>query len=641
MDQERPASALSTLGRAIGTAAKVVYAYRVQCIMVGIPVALLPLLFRIGTMEAKAGYILVLMSFYWNFEVVPLGVTALFPVVLVPLFGILPSKDICPAYFKDSNMLFLGGLILAVSIEVWDLHKRIALRVLILFGVQPRWLLFGFLIPTWLLSMWISNTATTAMMIPIAEAVLLELRKHFQPSNPKAAATGNSVAVNSGYCHESGDCQLEEVSGAADGGAHAPDPALDLPMKEFLADPRNAEFRGTCKMIMLSVSYGAVFGGVATVTGTSPNVIFNGIVQEYFGSETSFNYSSWMFFAMPVSVLCLGLSWLWLQVSFLGLRSLVRPKKIPKKDEDRIKQGLIKEYQQLGPLSFPEVLVLLLFALTIGLWISREPGVPGWTALFRGTDKRTGRTVSFMSDAQPAIMSAILLFLLPSRNPFAAACGHRPVSRSHASTIHDVAVDEDIRVQLVVDKPDKLMNWSLMQERVAWHIVLMLGSGLALAETSKESGLSEWIGKQLYVLHVIPLEGLVFIFSFCSAILTELTSNGAAATILLPILASFSERLRVHPFYLMLCCTASCSFAFILPISTPANIMVYSGGYLTALDMLRTGSMMTLMSNSIVSIATLSYAPGIFRLYEYPAWASRAAAAALNATAAPNGTSVG
>ncbi|PAA70218.1 hypothetical protein BOX15_Mlig023720g1 [Macrostomum lignano] len=619
------------------------------------PLLLLPLLLVIGTMEARAGYILVLMSVYWIFEVIPLGITALFPVVLVPLFGILPSAVICPAYFKDSNMLFLGGLTMAVSIEVWDLHKRIALRVLLLFGVQPRWLLFGFLVPTWLLSMFISNTATTAMMIPIAEAVLEELKKHFEPDSLLDESSAVTVEGQEGFSHAPSSSQLLTVatetsvdlandsaiesavvsvtdSGAVSAAESVSEEAaeaarVEVSMRDFVADPRNQEFRGICKMMMMSLAYGAVFGGVATVTGTSPNVIFNGIVQENFGSETSFNYSSWLFYAFPFSVVCLLLSWLWLQISFLGLRSLARPRKLKPQDEERITAALRREYEKLGPVSFAEVQCIIVFLCTIVLWISREPGVPGWISLFKEVDPKTGETVTYMSDAQPAIVASILLFALPSSNPFAGCLGRKssPETQLTADSVSSGTVEFNLAK---AERPSRLLTWRVVQQKVSWQIVLLLGGGLALAETSRESGLSEWISLQLDVLQSLPLQALVFIVCIFSAITTELTSNSTTATIVLPILAKFSERMQLHPFFLMLPSAASCSFAFNLPISTPSNIMVYSRGFLTVADMVKTGFVMTLVSNVIVGVATLSYAPAIFNLYEYPSWARNTSATA-------------
>ncbi|PAA54025.1 hypothetical protein BOX15_Mlig020288g1, partial [Macrostomum lignano] len=670
-----------------------------------VPLALLPLIFYVGTKEAKAAFVIITMSFYWNFEVVPLGITALLPVVLVPALGIMPSRDICPAYFKDSNMLFLGGLILAVSIEIWDLHKRVALKVLLLCGVQPRWLLFGFLIPTWILSMWISNTATVAMMLPIAEAVLVELRKHYQAAHSRhshqrrhsnaldvetaakmsegrrdfeggavetgavnpafemsaASSSSDQTTVASGIGNHDAGCGDKDFAPESDvegqtakeldddeivaedrhvdaeiDSAHDVD--MRVPMKEFIADKRNAEFANICRMLMLSVSYGAVFGGVATLTGTAPNVILNGIVAEYFGSETSLNYSSWLFYGLPLAVVTLLIAWVWLQISFLGFRSFVRPNTLPKSDEERIKATLRREYQKLGPISYAEVNVILLFVLTICLWISREPGVRGWSALFLGPDpKNTSNTMSFTSDAQPVILSAILLFFLPSKNPFSCCtckcpqrCGKSSSRRRRRTYSREVTVEPNLIVQ-IDDRPDRMMTWRLMQERVAWNIVLMLGAGFALADTSRVSGLSDWIGQQLLHLKVVPLEALIFIFCLFSALLTEWTSNGTAATILLPILASFSQNIGVHPFYLMLSSTASCSFAFILPISTPANILVFSRGYLRAVDMLRTGVVMWLLSNSLVAVATISYAPAIFGLRELPPWAVRNVTASATA----------
>uniref|UniRef100_A0A1I8GSK0 CitMHS domain-containing protein n=1 Tax=Macrostomum lignano TaxID=282301 RepID=A0A1I8GSK0_9PLAT len=577
---------------------------------------------------SKAAYIILLMSFYWNFEVVPLGVTALLPVVLSPLLGIMSSSEICPSYFKDSNMLFLGGLIMAVSIEAWDLHKRIALKVLLLCGVQPRWLLFGLLAPAWVLSMWISNTATVAMMLPIVEAVLSELRcQHMRQKRRKESVVSETA------------------------------PSVLSSSVSTVSDENSGE---------------------------NPD--------EYYGSNTGLNYCSWMLFALPLGAVGLLLTWVWLQISFLGFRGLAKAgDSVAIADARLTRAALQRQYKQLGPLSYAEASVLAIFGLTIILWISRQPGAPGWSSLFMKaptSDSEDEAPVSLMSDAQPAVLAVLLLFLLPSRNPFAnlfKAVRRKPVS-NETTVEHCSQQQSDFEFKADADaagedcrqwrtKPSRLLSWDLVQKRVAWQIVLMLGAGFALADlsrvssfvkplvvnlltwqmfllimsrqansltfhliralvnaqikrysifrTTQVSGLSDWIGSQLVALKSVPAPALIFIICWCSALLTELTSNGTAATILLPILASLSERLQRHPFQLMLSSAASSSFAFILPISTPANILVYSRGYLRPWDMLRTGCIMWLLSNALAAGASLCYAPAIFGINGFPDWARR------------------
>ncbi|PAA61491.1 hypothetical protein BOX15_Mlig001528g1 [Macrostomum lignano] len=252
------------------------------------------------------------------------------------------------------------------------------------------------------------------------------------------------------------------------------------------------------------------------------------------------------------------------------------------------------------------------------------------------SDSEDEAPVSLMSDAQPAVLAVLLLFLLPSRNPFAnlfKAVRRKPVS-NETTVEHCSQQQSDFEFKADADaagedcrqwrtKPSRLLSWDLVQKRVAWQIVLMLGAGFALADLSRVSGLSDWIGSQLVALKSVPAPALIFIICWCSALLTELTSNGTAATILLPILASLSERLQRHPFQLMLSSAASSSFAFILPISTPANILVYSRGYLRPWDMLRTGCIMWLLSNALAAGASLCYAPAIFGINGFPDWARR------------------
>uniref|UniRef100_A0A3Q2R170 Solute carrier family 13 member 2 n=1 Tax=Fundulus heteroclitus TaxID=8078 RepID=A0A3Q2R170_FUNHE len=311
-------------------------------IIVITPLAFLPLPLVVPTSEAKCGYAIILMALYWCTECMPLAVTALLPVVLFPMMGIMKAGDVLIEYLKDSNMLFIGGLLVAIAVEHWNLHKRIALRVLLLVGVRPSLLMMGFMIVSAFLSMWISNTATTAMMLPIAQAVLQQL----QATEARADERDFQAEDNLGFELE---IQLEVTLESA---------------QELRRRAMEAKYDLLTKGMSLSVCYSASIGGTATLTGTTPNLILKGQMDKLFpGNGDVINFASWFGFAFPNMVLMLGMC---------GQAYAV----------------MKEEYKKLGGMKFAEGAVLTIFVLLVLLWFTREPGfIPGWaTVLFNKED---------------------------------------------------------------------------------------------------------------------------------------------------------------------------------------------------------------------------------------------------------------
>ncbi|XP_067032604.1 Na(+)/citrate cotransporter-like isoform X1 [Acropora muricata] len=604
---------------------KVLFKWRKYFILFFTPILFMPLLIAVPSSEARCAYCILVMAVYWVTEVVDLAVTALLPLVLFPLFGVLGSKQVSTPYFKDTNVLFLGGLIVAAAIEKWNLHKRIALGVLLFIGAQPRCLMLGIMLTTAFLSMWISNTATTAMMVPIVEAVLAEIRTESVSNRPGKNTNENRdsqvVELEEVVPHNgSATFEFDNMNGSQENDdekqlasirdteitryasmdqvdakiSHSKDvslPSVNLTRNE--EDPIEESHKKLCKAMMLSVAYAANIGGTATLTGTAPNLVFSGQVSSLFPNGPGFSFATWFGYAFPEMVILLIIAWLWLQLLFLKFdclccrRCVTRTEK--RKPSNAIRKVLRQQYKLLGPMSFAEKAVLGHFILLALMWLFREPKfITGWAIIFQK---------GFVRDATVAMIIAFSLFVFPSQRP-------RIYSPDGSA----------------FKPPPSLLEFKEMSKRFPWNIIILLGSGFALAEACKVSGLSKWLGTQLAHLNTIPPYAIVIIVCVMITAFTEVTSNTATATIFLPILASLAEELKVHPWYIMLPAAISCSFAFMLPVATPPNAIVFSGGHLKVKDMAKAGLGMNIIAVTVLLVCVNSYGVVMFKLHNFPDW---------------------
>ncbi|KAK5610014.1 hypothetical protein CRENBAI_022387 [Crenichthys baileyi] len=576
--------------------------YHINYIIIFVtPLVLLPLPLVIPTPEARCGYVIILMALYWCTECMPLAVTALLPVVLFPMMGIMKAGDVSIEYLKDSNMLFMGGLLVAIAVEHWNLHKRIALRVLLLVGVRPSLLMIGFMIVSAFLSMWISNTATTAMMLPIAHAVLQQL----QVTEARAEEQDLQTAAedNLGFELESKEEITDEKK---------PDTKLQLengvvqpqvtqePMQEFGRKAMEAKYDLLTKGMSLSVCYSASIGGTATLTGTTPNLILKGQMDKLFpGNGDVINFASWFGFAFPNMVLMLAISWLWLQFMFLGFNLKKSFGCGVKSDRDKEAYAVMRgEYKKLGGMKFAEGAVLTIFILLVLLWFTREPGfIPGWaTVLFNKDD-------AFVSDGTVAVFMSMLFFIIPSRLPTFGSYGFTEAGKR-------------------IKAPPALLNWQVVHERMPWNIILLLGGGFALAAGSEISGLSKWLGESLAPLQKIPPFAISILLSLLVATFTECSSNTATTTLFLPILASMATAIQLHPLYVMLPCTIAASLAFMLPVATPPNAIAFSFGNLKVVDMVRAGFMLNIIGILCINLGINTWGYAMFNMGTFPQWAN-------------------
>ncbi|XP_029184600.2 solute carrier family 13 member 5-like isoform X1 [Acropora millepora] len=625
---------------------KVLFKWRKYFILFFTPILFMPLLIAVPSSEARCAYCILVMAVYWVTEVVDLAVTALLPLVLFPLFGVLGSKQVSTPYFKDTNVLFLGGLIVAAAIEKWNLHKRIALGVLLFIGAQPRCLMLGIMLTTAFLSMWISNTATTAMMVPIVEAVLAEIRTESVSNRPGKNTNENRdsqvVELEEVVPHNgSATFEFDNMNGSQENDdekqlasirdteitryasmdqvdakiSHSKDvslPSVNLTRNE--EDPIEESHKKLCKAMMLSVAYAANIGGTATLTGTAPNLVFSGQVSSLFPNGPGFSFATWFGYAFPEMVILLIIAWLWLQLLFLKFdclccrRCVTRTEK--RKPSNAIRKVLRQQYKLLGPMSFAEKAVLGHFILLALMWLFREPKfITGWAVIFQK---------GFVRDATVAMIIAFSLFVFPSQRP-------RIYSPDGSA----------------FKPPPSLLEFKEMSKRFPWNIIILLGSGFALAEACKVSGLSKWLGTQLAHLNTIPPYAIVIIVCVMITAFTEVTSNTATATIFLPILASLAEELKVHPWYIMLPAAISCSFAFMLPVATPPNAIVFSGGHLKVKDMAKAGLGMNIIAVTVLLVCVNSYGVVMLKLHNFPDWVtSPANGNSTNRFVCYNGTSL-
>ncbi|NXT65123.1 S13A2 protein, partial [Chaetops frenatus] len=566
--------------------------------------------------EALCGYVIILMALYWCTEALPLAVTALLPVLLFPLMNIMDSTKVCQEYLKDTNMLFLGGLMMAIAIETWNLHKRVALRVLLITGVKPALLLMGFMVVTAFLSMWISNTATTAMMVPIAQAVMEQLHK-----SELEADTIDQVSEHTNKAFElqekPPDKEPEEKGEWVVGGLFLSNISFvpwDLGDSHVLTveeeRKRNEliekKHLNLSKGMSLCICYSSSIGGIATLTGTTPNLVLQGQVNDLFPDNGGIiNFASWFSFAFPTMVVLLILAWIWLQILYLGFNFKKNfgcgASPAAKAKEQQAYEIIKEENKKLGKMTFAEIEVLILFILLVVLWFTREPGFfPGWaTVLFNNDD------TSYVTDATVALFISILLFILPS--------GFSNQDRD----------EEQTGVRAKFRAPPALLDWKVVQEKMPWNIVFLLGGGFALAKGSEESGLSEWLGSKLTPLQSIPHPAIAFLLCLLIATFTECTSNVATTTLFLPILASMAEAICLNPLYVMLPCTLSASLAFMLPVATPPNAIVFSYGQLKVIDMAKAGFVLNILGVLTITLAINTWASSLFQLQTFPLWANR------------------
>ncbi|NXH12001.1 S13A4 protein, partial [Bucco capensis] len=611
-------------------------------LVVLIPLLLLPLPLLYPSSEASCAYVLIVTAVYWVSEAVPLGAAALVPAFLYPLFGVMKSSEVAAEYFKNTTLLLMGVICVAASVEKWNLHKRIALRMVMMAGAKPGMLLLCFMCCTTVLSMWLSNTSTTAMVMPIVEAVLQELvnaeeehevitaagstiteenepiglsEKHGQPSlelifiNEDATTTDFSSLMHSKSMN--GVHMIANSIGTMNSksnGQHLPQAQiLVLPPKPselHLSTKYRYQTRHdhmVCKCLSLSISYAATIGGLTTIIGTSTSLIFLEHFNNHYPNAEIMNFGTWFLFSFPISLIMLVLTWFWMHWLFLGCNfketcSVSKKKKT--KREEMSERRIQEEYKKLGNVSYPEMVTGFFFILMALLWFTREPGfVPGWSSFFEKKGYRTDATVS--------VFLGFLLFLIPAKKP---CFGKREKGDGEKSA--------DINTL------DPIITWKDFQKTMPWEIVVLVGGGYALAAGCKTSGLSTWIGRQMLSLSSLPSWAVTLLACILVSLITEFVSNPATITIFLPILCSMSETLLINPLYTLIPVTMCISFAVMLPVGNPPNAIVFSYGHCQVKDMVKAGLGVNLIGLAVVMVAINTWGIRLFQLNTFPEWAA-------------------
>uniref|UniRef100_A0A8C5QPZ3 Solute carrier family 13 member 1 n=1 Tax=Leptobrachium leishanense TaxID=445787 RepID=A0A8C5QPZ3_9ANUR len=574
----------------------------------GLPFLVLPLPLIAQTKEAACAYILLVTATFWISEAIPLGAAALVPAFLFPLFSIMKSSEVASEYFKDIHLLLFGVVCLATSIQKWNLHKRIALWMVLSVGSQPTWLLLGFMSCTSLLSMWLSNTSTAAMVMPIVDAVLSQLNGAMPEEKALTNKKSNS-SLNNEDATKIDLTSFPESNNVLDNGvvtSEENEEEQTFENRTYSKQGKSGRFYRTqrdhmmCKAFSLGIAYSSTIGGMSTLTGTSTNLIFIEQFETRYPGCQFVNFGSWIAFSFPIAFIILIFSWMWINWLFLGfsLKDFQCCRKKSKSPTDEDSRMILKqEYERLGPLSYQEVVTLTIFLLMALSWFTRDPGfIPGWDSLFG--------LKGYKSDATSAILFGFLLFIIPGRKPRWLCC--RLKEKSRASSVPESTT---------------MISWKEFEECIPWHIVVLVGGGFALARGCEVSGLSSWVGHKMEPLSSLPVWVIVLIVCLLVTTVTEVASNPATITIFQPILSSLAEGIGVNPLLVIIPATISASCAFLLPVANPPNAIVFSYGHLTVPDMIKAGLGTNLISMITLWFGLYTWGIPMFDLSSFPEWA--------------------
>lgn len=499
----------------------------------------------------------ILMVVWWITEIVPIYVTALLPLIIFPLLSVTSLGDTSMNYADRIVFLFLGGFLLAKAVEKANLHTRFAFNMLKFFGTNPKYIVAGFIIVTGFLSAWMSNTATAMLMLPIAIAIISQVK-----------------------------------------------------------DKSNQKKFATC--VLLSIAYSASIGGMATLIGTPPNAIFASLSQSTIGFDVSF--AQWLFVGIPISAISLIVLWLYITnigVRITHLKSIFDDKEnTDNKENVKRNFNFVKnKLQSLGNPSRDEKIVLIVFIITALAWVSR--GLV-WKDYFPGIDDSTIVLLSAIilffiptkdNQSDKKIFSK-------RENSIYKDYSHskpknHPPKNNESLNSNNSEQNSKINDNQIQKTDDRLLNWKNAME-IPWGVLILIGGGLALANGFTTTGLDQWIASKLIFLGNFDIIIVIIIIVTVAIISSEILSNTATAALLIPISASLAPSIGIDPLMLMVPLTIATSFGFMMPVGTPPNAIVFATGHLSVSRMARVGLPLDIISIVMVTVLTSILVPLIF-----------------------------
>lgn len=439
-----------------------------------------------------------LMAGLWISEAIPMGATSLLPIAIFPLAGVLDIKEVTPLYASHIIFLFIAGFLLAFAMERWHLHRRIAFKIIGLIGFEPKRILLGFVIASFILSMWINNTATTIVLLAPALAII----------------------------------------------------------NEFKSKSNNQWFG---VVLLLGIAYASSIGGTVTPIGTAPNLLLKSYFESSFPELPEINFLSWMRFALPLGIIFTVVLFLYLSRKLKG-------------EAINFEASSLKEQiKKLGKPSYEERIVLVIFIALAVLWMSAKSieiggiTIHGWTSLFPEP--------GFIKDSAIGMAVVMLLFFIPSKN----------------------------------EKQRNILEWE-DAKRLPFDILFIFGGGFALAKAFEKTGIDEILVSQLEPLSALPIWLMILIICLFMTFATEITSNTATTQLILPLLIIVIKATNVEPMYLLVPATFSASYAFMLPVATPPNAIVFGTGEVSNKHMIRIGIWLNFIGVLLLTVYTYFFA---------------------------------